>query len=339
MHIRTLPRLASLLVTVAICAGCGDEAGPPLPTTAARVVDEQIIDARTRDLQIESPALGAVVGVRILLPPSWSSEAGRRWPVLYVLHGAEATPRDHPPNYLTWSRQTDIVAATAGSEVLVVMPEGGNVGWYSDWYNAGSGGPPGWETFHLVELREILEQRYRANQKRAIAGLSMGGFGAASYAARHPGMFRAVAAFSSPLTMTAPFAQTVVTVSLALQGFDRGALWGDPVLQAEIWAAHDPYTLAPNLVDIPVFVSCGNGNPGPLDPPGRPADGLESAAYDSVRAFADHLVGLGGDVTVDLYGDGTHSWPYWEQELHRALPMLLAAVDASAARGTQSTRP
>jgi S-formylglutathione hydrolase FrmB len=30
--------------------------------------------------------------------------------------------------------------------------------------------------------------------------------------------------------------------------------------------------------------------------------------------------------TFDLYGAGTHSWPYWERELHRAMPELLAAL-------------
>jgi S-formylglutathione hydrolase FrmB len=31
-------------------------------------------------------------------------------------------------------------------------------------------------------------------------------------------------------------------------------------------------------------------------------------------------------VTTDFYGPGTHTWPYWERELHRSLPMLLDAL-------------
>ena len=326
MAVRKSPALIVLALFALALGGCG-EGTPGAPATGARVVDEQIVDERTRDLPIESPALGTTVGVRVLLPTDWSDHRG--WPLLYVLHGAEAVGNDHPPNYLSWSVRTDIVALTADAPVLVVMPEGGNVGWYSDWYNGGAGGPPGWETFHLVELREIFEQRYHAGSERAIAGLSMGGFGAASYAARHPGMFRAVAVFSAALTTEPPLAQTIIAVSLSLQGFDRNALWGDPVVHPEIWAAHDPYRLAENLVDIPVFVSSGDGNPGPLDPPGADVDGLEAGALESSRAFADHLTELGGDVTVDFYGSGTHSWPYFEQELHRALPLLLDAIDSN----------
>jgi hypothetical protein len=58
---------------------------------------------------------------------------------------------------------------------------------------------PGWETFHLTELRQILERGLGAGGQRAIAGLSMGGFGAMSYAGRRPDLFRAAAAFSGVL--------------------------------------------------------------------------------------------------------------------------------------------
>ena len=69
------------------------------------------------------------------------------------------------------------------------MPEAGQVGFYSDW-RARSGGPSRWETFHLTELRQLLERDWRAGNRRVVAGLSMGGLGAMAYAARHPGMFR-----------------------------------------------------------------------------------------------------------------------------------------------------
>jgi S-formylglutathione hydrolase FrmB len=67
--------------------------------------------------------------------------------------------------------------------VLIVMPDGGKLGFYTDWWAHG-GSKPGWETFHLVELAQILERGPHAADRRAIAGLSMGGFGAMSYAGR-----------------------------------------------------------------------------------------------------------------------------------------------------------
>ncbi|MFI7299542.1 alpha/beta hydrolase-fold protein [Streptomyces sp. NPDC050121] len=38
-------------------------------------------------------------------------------------------------------------------------------------------GPPVWETFHLGELRPLLEHSYGAGTRRVVAGLSMGGLG------------------------------------------------------------------------------------------------------------------------------------------------------------------
>ena len=128
--------------------------------------------------------------MRLLTPVGWDDRRpGQRWPVLYLLHGCCG-------DYTSWTSLTDVASITALRDVLVVMPEAGNTGFYSNWWNAGAGGPPAWETFHLREVRQILERGYGAGHRRVVAGLSMGGFGALSYAARNPGMFRATAAYS-----------------------------------------------------------------------------------------------------------------------------------------------
>jgi S-formylglutathione hydrolase FrmB len=43
-------------------------------------------------------------------------------------------------------------------------------------------------------------------------------------------------------------------------------------------------------------------------------------------ALAGRLRRLGIRATTDFYGPGTHTWPYWQRSLHRALPMLLRAL-------------
>lgn len=136
-----------------------------------------ILSDRLVELVVRSPALD--VGVRLLLPKNW---ARKRWPTLYLLHGC-CTVGD---GQVEWTTYSDVEAYTRDLDALVVMPEAGDVGFYSDWLDG-----PAWETFHLTELRRLLERRYRAGDDRAIAGLSMGGFGTLSYAARHPGMFKA----------------------------------------------------------------------------------------------------------------------------------------------------
>jgi S-formylglutathione hydrolase FrmB len=42
--------------------------------------------------------------------------------------------------------------------------------------------------------------------------------------------------------------------------------------------------------------------------------------------MAARLRELGVPATIDLYGPGTHSWPYWQRELHKAMPRILAQL-------------
>jgi diacylglycerol O-acyltransferase/trehalose O-mycolyltransferase len=292
------------------------------PATAApakaRVVAEEWVAERQLDLTVESPALGTAVKVRLLTPDGWRPGTHRSWPTFYLLHGCCG-------DYTSWTSLTDVADLADLRDVLVVMPEAGNVGWYSDWWNHGAGGPPAWETFHLTELRKLLERDYGAGHKRVVAGLSMGGFGALSYAARHPGMFRAAASYSGVVNPIHD-AQFVLDLNEAF-GEDPLALWGDPVEQRGIWNAHDPLHLARRLRHTPVFLASGNGQPGPLDDPARPPDTLEQELWEQNLLVAQRLKELRAPLVTDLYGPGTHTWPYWERELHRSLPLLLRTLE------------
>ena len=286
----------------------------------ARVVAEQQVAPRQVDLTVSSPALGTTAKVRLLTPDGWRPGGHRHWPTLWLLHGCCG-------DWTSWTARTDVASIPQLRHVLVVMPEAGVTGFYSDWLNHGAGGAPGWETFHLTEVRTILERSYGAGRDRAVAGLSMGGFGALSYAARHPGMFRAAASFSGvadPL-----YAQggpdNIVAIARSV-GADPYALWGDPVADRSVWAAHDPYELAPALLRLPVFLSSGDGTAGPLDQPGA-TSAFETLFLAENRHLADRLHALGDRrLVTDFYGPGTHAWPYWQRELHRSLPLLLGAM-------------
>jgi S-formylglutathione hydrolase FrmB len=235
--------------------------------------------------------------------------------VLYLLHGCCGT-------YESWTIGSDIEELTADSDLLVVMPDGGNMGFYSDWRSG-----PGWETFHLTELPPILAREFRASEVRAVAGLSMGGFGALAYAARHPGMFRATASFSG-LVHTTFSSESVEIVRGLVRGYgaDPEDLWGDLTTDPATWTAHNPYDLATALKGTPVFISCGTGEPGPLDPAGAQPDRTEARLAAQNVAFAARLANVGVDAQVELHGPGTHAWPYWSRELQRAWPMFEQAL-------------
>jgi S-formylglutathione hydrolase FrmB len=302
--------------------------------SGAAVVAENVLDSRTVDITIDSAALGHTASARILLPRRFASRPGGAWPVLYLLHGGLG-------RYVDWTENSRIADLARDRDVLVVMPDAGSLGFYTDWWDHGVGSKPGWETFHLVELTQIIERGLDASTVRAVAGLSMGGFGVMSYAARRPGSFRAAASFSGVLDTLHPtvaplfpglYATWVLQAFLAPLGYDPLSLFGDPVAQRDVWAAHNPADLVANLRGTRLFVSCGNGHVGPLDPPGTDPAGLlvqlEAALLLQSQEFIGRARALGLDLTTDLYGPGTHTWPYWARELERAFPLLMSALGA-----------
>ncbi|QOV47857.1 esterase family protein [Streptomyces chromofuscus] len=315
------PSLATVAESPAPGATAAGAVRSGKPGGAEVVAVTQVAD-RQVDLSVRSAALGGhTVKVRLLTPDGWNpADRRQHWPTLWLLHGCCG-------DYTSWTRMTD-VAETAGlRDVLVVMPEAGWNGWYSDWWNHGEGGDPAWETFHTRELRRLLERDWGAGSDRVVAGLSMGGQGALMYAARHPGMFKATAAYSgSAHPLLNEESTDRIMGLLAGQGNDPLRVWGDPVAQRRIWQAHDPFHLAKRLKSLPVYLSCGDGTPGPLDPPGA-TSALEADFNRQNLALAAELKHVGArHVTTHLYGPGTHTWPYWERELHASLPMLLGAL-------------
>ncbi|HEX8805254.1 MAG TPA: alpha/beta hydrolase family protein [Acidimicrobiales bacterium] len=312
----------------------------PSADTGATVVGETRVDDRTIDLAISSPGIDTPTRtVRLLLPPGWSRTSLRTWPTLWLLHGGLG---DH----LDWTANTDVAQLTEGRDVIVVMPDACGCGSYTDWYNDGAGGVPRWETFVTTEVRQILERGYRAGPRRAAAGNSAGGMAAVKFAARHPGLYRAAASFSGGLSLLyeAPEGQPqidgpdLVKLGAAFCGIDWAAIWGDPEVPAgrAVWEANDPYHLAPELGGVALYVAAGDGTRGPLDPLGDPGlvDPVEALARPQVEAFAGRMAELGLPVTTHLYA-GTHTWPYWERELHAAFEPLMAALGVPAARPAQ----
>ncbi|HEX2317076.1 MAG TPA: alpha/beta hydrolase family protein [Thermomonospora sp.] len=297
------------------------------------LLGERRLAPRLYELELDSPAVGRTVKAHLLVPEGWSRDAERTWPLLYLFHGGA-------DGYESWTRETDIEALSADTDVLVVIPEGGEYGGYTNWWNFGRPGAPQWETFHLEELGGLLREGYRASETQALAGVSGGGYGAFIYAARHPGRFRYAAAFSSPCKIRGP----LVSAGLLLATYGVGrvnsfAMWGVPVLHDRIWRSFDPTCMAEGLRGTGLYLSAGTGRIGPLDPPGtrrEVANVAEPIVRSTIAPFLRRLRKLGIPITTHLYEQGTHTWPYWQRELHRAWPLIMRALGVSDAA---STRP
>ncbi|GAA1988369.1 alpha/beta hydrolase family protein [Amycolatopsis minnesotensis] len=331
---RPVPIVAAVVALAAgalMSIGAATAAPSPSPKQAAvaddgaKVVAEKQIDTRTLDLEIQSPALGANAKVRLLLPKGWMRGSSQTWPALWLLHGCCAVE-----DYESWTRYTDVAKFTEDKPAIVVMPSAGKIGMYSEWWNYGLSAKPDWRAFHMTEVWQILQRGYGTGAKSSVAGLSMGGYGAMEYATRYPGRFGAAASYSGAVDVLAPGIPEVTQLNMIAQGFPIwGVLWGDPWSQRARWEDHDPAFKTDKLRGTKLYVSAGNGDTGPLDDPaGPPAAGglLESVALSNSRGFTDKLTQNGVPVTVDWYGAGTHTWPYWQFALHRSWPILASGM-------------
>jgi diacylglycerol O-acyltransferase/trehalose O-mycolyltransferase len=136
-------------------------------------------------------------------------------------------------------------------------------------------------------------------------------------------MFTVAASFSGIVsTRLTPDESRAYLGLLQSQGEDPHGLWGDPDTDVEVWRAHNPYDLAPRLAGTRLFISAGSGQPGPLDPAGVTADQTEIALRAENDAFVARVRALHLDAQTDLYSPGTHTWAYWQRELHKAWPLL-----------------
>jgi S-formylglutathione hydrolase FrmB len=155
--------------------------------------------SRDLDEKISSVALNGPVHARVVLPPGYAT-SGKRYPVVYFLHGLPANGTAYEGNdWLIDSIQL------AGSAILV-MPQGARASDTDPEYlNWGAGRK--WETYIAEELPRYIDAHFRtirARDGRAIIGLSAGGYGATILGLHHLGRFAAIESWSGYFQPTDP---------------------------------------------------------------------------------------------------------------------------------------
>ena len=297
-----LPVALAAVLTVLLVALLG-AAGAAASAKDIRVTDTEKLSPRLLDLTMESAALPGPVHTRILLPAGYADHPRRRYPMLFLLHGGFGA-------YSDWTTAGQAEALTAPYDLITVMPEDGNGGWYADWYNGGNGGPPMWETYDIDQLIPWVDAHFRTigdRGGRAVAGLSTGGFGAMSLAARNPDEFAFAASFSGAVDIVGNAAVAgVIGAEAIADGGDFDDPFGNRETDAIVWRAHNPVDLAANLRHTELSIFYGNGEPGPLDPPGGDTDLIEQQVGLMNETFRRRLDDLGVRYASDAYGPGTH---------------------------------
>ncbi len=181
-------RRAALLLLVLV-AGCGGNASPDPP--AAPAPDPAPHGGvAAHDLPLRSEAVGRTLRARVLDPRRARDDA----PLLVLLHGQGSSPDSMEPPELI-----DELERLGRRAPVVLLPDGDEA---SYWHDRDSGR---WGRMVLDEAIPAAASRFGADPERvAIAGFSMGGFGALHLAARAPGRFCSVAAHSPAVFRTRP---------------------------------------------------------------------------------------------------------------------------------------
>lgn len=228
-----------------------------------------------------------------------------------------------------WTIETNAVDLFRGSNVNLVMPIGGRSSFYADWYGPSSTNAQTytykWETFLSQELPAFLGTIGLRTHNNAIAGLSMAGSAALKLAADHGNRYIHASSFSGYLNLSAPGMPSLIRLALLDEGgFNADDMWGPPWDPA--WAAHDPVHFAPRLAGTKLYISAGNGVPGPHTRLNEPIDyfhlanamGLEVVARLNTQSFEGRARALGLNATYSYPPTGVHAWGYWQDELTKA---------------------
>ena len=291
----------------------------------ARITAEHTLPGHGVELTIATPAFTEPTRVQVFLPAGYEDQPSRRWPVTYYLHGANGDEKRFYPWY------GDLIKNVPS---IFVAPAGGALGFYSDWYNAGAGGPPMYETYDIEQLIPLIDAHFRTTGTRAgraLIGESMGGYGVMTYASRHPDLFTTSISLSGAVDSNFAPAIALISAGPPVQGGQPNAIYGDRTSQEVRWHGHNPTDLADNLRDVELQVRTSEGTPDPsIETPGEGTATdctLERGIYEMTSAFHARLVALGIPHLFKDYVAGCHTIPNFRREFTDSLPGLERAFE------------
>ena len=252
-----------------------------------------------RDLSAPSPVLGRAIPYAVYLPDGYG-RPGARYPVLYLLHGHGGNERDWLDAGGLAATMDRLLADGAIPPMVVVMPGLGN-GWYVD--DPGRGRAGMLETAFLADFLPHVDGTWstvRGRSGRAVAGLSMGGWGAVRFALLRPDLFAAAASLSGALV-------TEEQAALPVWAAFFGGVFGEPV-DLDRFRAASPYARLGQIAASPrppaLFLACGD------------QDELDLTASNLLFFLALQRAGIPAELRID---DGGHDWSVWARDLE---PML-----------------
>lgn len=255
--------------------------------------------------------------LRVTLPRGYGIDPDRRHTVLYLLHGGDG---GSSAQWTTGGGQAEQL--TESSDLIVVMPDGGKVGWYVDWVDD-CRVPQAWEQYHLGQLVPWVDANLATiadRSARAIAGISMGGFGAVRYAQRRPDLFCYVASFSGALSLGHHLVRNTIRQQSAINRFGASGPFG--IGRRARWAHEDPRRRLDALRYVRVALYSGTGT-SLLDPIERTVAATTRGMHRALTvAGIDHRYWTPQPPGPARRVRSEHSFPCWNAALGDLLPDL-----------------
>ncbi|WFB36531.1 alpha/beta hydrolase family protein [Kiritimatiellota bacterium B12222] len=225
-----------------------------------------------------------------------TAAARKSWPCLWLLHGLS-------DDHTTWTRRTSIERYAEEAGCAVVMPNG-HRSFYTDMKQGGK-----YWTYISEELPTVMRSFFPISDRRednAVAGLSMGGYGAAKWLLRKPDDFIAGASLSGAVDICGrmkklmaeePDSETAKTLYLNFgKELPENA---DDDLLTQLKNTGERKNL-PALLQI-----CGT----------------EDFLYDDNLLFKKTAEQVGYPLSY-LERPGEHNWAFWEEAIQDVLAWL-----------------
>jgi S-formylglutathione hydrolase FrmB/lysophospholipase L1-like esterase len=258
--------------------------------------------AQVNSVRVASAVMKREIPATVVIPDACAAEPARKFPTLYLLHGAGDNERG-------WLDRSPVREMADTYGVIIVTPSTGN-SWYFD-----SPVDPGsqFETFVAAELVTFVDTHYSTIAKRtarALAGNSMGGHGAMFLGIRHRDTFSASASMSGGVDIRASDPQ----VGAFPENWDIKKRLGPIQENPARWNDLTVMNLVAGLKtgELVISIDCGN----------------KDFFLTTNRQLHSKLDAMGIAHQYAEYPGG-HSWDYWKLALPRQMAFLGAHLEGA----------
>jgi enterochelin esterase-like enzyme len=259
------------------------------------------------DLTMQSDILGSERHYAVYLPPDYDLSE-RRYPVLYLLHGAG----DDQTGWIQFGEVLHIadkaIREGKATPMVIVMPDA-SVG-RGQYFNTITGD---WrfEDFFFDEFMPHVETEFRIKGEkryRAVSGLSMGGGGTFMYALHRPDLFSSAAPLSA---YVGPSSMDQFKRRMAGRGTDVSGI--EDSLIAEYISRHNAVSLIESLpvddiTSVRWYIDCGD----------------DDFLFEGNSLV--HIAMRKREIPHEFrIRDGGHTWTYWRESLPEVLEFISQA--------------